>query len=115
MKMKFKPGDFIVFVSLFILSLYLISKVKLSGGDKFTVTSCGKEYEYSLLENKTYEVQGKLGITEIEVNNKRVRIINSPCKNKTCVHQGWGKNIICLPNDVVITVIKEDDFDAIAQ
>ena len=113
--MKLKTGDYLIFLCILIISVYLISKIRIKNGNKFIVNADGNEYEYSLLENRTYEVSGRLGITKIEVNDGRVRIVDSPCKNKTCIHQGWGKHIICLPNDVIITVVSGDDFDAIAQ
>ena len=113
--MKFRAGDYLIFLIILSASIFFILKVKLGMGNKFSVSANGIEYEYSLNQDKTYEIKGRIGITKIQVENGRVRIIDSPCKNKTCVHQGWAKNIICLPNDVIVTVLNEDDFDAIAQ
>jgi len=113
--MKLKIGDYLIFLYILFISIFLISKIRVKNGKKFIVNADGKEYEYSLMENKIYQVSGSLGITKIEVKDGRVRIIDSPCKNKTCIHQGWGNHIICLPNDVIITVVSEDEFDALAQ
>ena len=51
-------------------------------------------------------VDGPLGKTTVEIKDNRVRIQNSPCRNKLCVRQGWIKTgaLICLPNRVVVTI-----------
>jgi len=52
---------------------------------------------------------------EIEVKDKRVRVINPPCKRKICAQTGWidkpYQTIICVPNRVVIDLLGGEDDD----
>lgn len=73
------------------------------------ITAEGTEYAVVPLdEDQTINVPGPLGTTVVEIRDGRVRVLDSPCPNKTCVSQGWaeaeGDTIICLPNRVSITV-----------
>ncbi|MBO4508325.1 MAG: NusG domain II-containing protein [Spirochaetaceae bacterium] len=46
----------------------------------------------------------------------KVHIIDSPCKNKICINQGWSSPLVCLPNNVTITLQEpEGGYDAISQ
>jgi hypothetical protein len=53
-------------------------------------------------------VEGPLGVTIVEVNRLRVRVLDSPCKDRVCVHFGWLDSsrdfAACLPNRVLVTV-----------
>lgn len=92
-------------------------------GSKVIVNAAGKEYEYSAKQNGIYKVHGALGITEFEIKDGKVRIIESPCPNKTCINQGWHSPIVCLPNNVIISIESDDsnaysaegEFDAVSE
>jgi len=60
---------------------------------------------------KTYTVRGMLGPSTIEVEKGRARMLASTCRDKICVGTGWvdapGKEIVCLPNRVVIRITGE--------
>jgi hypothetical protein len=73
------------------------------------ITAEGAEYAaVPLDEDRIINVPGPLGKTTVEIKGGRVRVLDSPCPNKTCVSQGWverpGETIVCLPNRVSITV-----------
>lgn len=63
-------------------------------------------YTLPLSLDKTVEVEGPAGKTVVEIRDSKVRIKESPCANKICLHQGWIRNgaIICLPNRVIVSV-----------
>jgi hypothetical protein len=63
-------------------------------------------YIFPLNKNNTVVIKGPLGNTYVEIRDHRVRITESPCKNKLCVRQGWMQKgaIICLPNRVIVTI-----------
>ena len=48
-----------------------------------------------------------VGMT-LEVKDGRVRVVESDCPNKVCVHTGWialsGEVIACVPNRVIIRI-----------
>jgi len=62
----------------------------------------------------------------VQIKSGKVRMQESNCPRKVCVHQGWiehsGESIICVPNKVVIKIVgrertlsvpKKDEVDAI--
>lgn len=59
--------------------------------------------------NRVVQVPGPLGITEIEIVNKKVRIKKDPSPRQYCVQQGWldkaGQVAICLPNQISIELL----------
>lgn len=74
----------------------------------------------SLHQPQTVKIQGRLGISILQVKAGKIRFLASPCQQKRCIHAGWLKNqgdfIACLPNQVSVEVYaqKTPDWDAIA-
>ena len=81
-------------------------------GSRVIVNAAGVKYEYSASQNGTYTVDGEIGPTSFEIKDGRVRIIDSPCPNKTCISQGWHNPLVCLPNKVMISVEGEASVKA---
>jgi hypothetical protein len=63
-------------------------------------------YVLPLDRNSAVSVEGPLGKTRIEIKDHKVRVAESPCDNKLCIHQGWIQQgtIICLPNRILVTI-----------
>lgn len=59
------------------------------------------------------------GTNTIVIKNGAVRMENADCPDKLCVKQGniydSSKDIVCLPNKVVIKVSKPSDIDIISK
>ena len=74
----------------------------------------------NLQQDKKFTVKGYLGVTEVEVDQGRIRFLQSPCRGKHCIHAGWlsraGDFVACLPNHLTIQVFSENNeqFDAIS-
>lgn len=53
-----------------------------------------------------HEVRGPLGATRIQVRERRVRVLSSPCPLQVCRGRGWvggaGEVLACVPNEVVV-------------
>ena len=106
------------------LSVRFFSSAESSSGTVL-VNAAENEYEFALLEDGLHEVDGKLGKTVFEVRNGNVRVLDSPCPNKTCVAQGFSNAVVCLPNKVSIRVVEGknpeshessvEEFDAISR
>lgn len=79
------------------------------------VDANGKIYKYPLSKNSEYSFEGPLGKTKILVENSKVRILESPCPNHTCMAQGWGTTHVCLPNKIIVTVEQDGGLDAISE
>lgn len=74
-----------------------------------------------LIKNKTEEfnIKSREGNLTVEVKTGRIRVIESTCKDKLCIKEGWigkvGESIVCLPNRISISIVgeKEDGIDSI--
>lgn len=92
-----------------------------SKGNMVYITIDGNEVITADIDvNRRLSIKGAIGITEIEIKDGRVRVIDSPCSNKTCVKTGWidkpYQTIICIPNHVVIEIAnKSKNIDAITR
>lgn len=118
MKFKFpalKPLDYIILVLLLSAGLFLTIKSFTKKGAKVHVLANGQEYEYSASNDGIYSVEGAIGETTFEIKKGKVHIIDSPCKNKICVNQGWSSPLICMPNNVMIMVEDNEEYDAISE
>lgn len=76
------------------------------------------QQQFSLHQNKTYTISGRVGNTVIQIKNKKIRFVNSPCTKKYCIHSGWlkraGSIAACIPNGVSINIKSTKNlFDAI--
>ena len=60
-------------------------------------------------------VHDDMGLNVVVVEPGRVSISKSDCPDGICVRQGWISGgvvpIVCLPNQVIITLDGGDDFD----
>ena len=67
--------------------------------------------EYPLDENITVSLNG--GSNIMVIKNGKACVESADCPDKVCVRQGWvsrmGECITCLPNRLVIEVMKLDD------
>ncbi len=59
---------------------------------------------YSLLKDRITDVEGPLGMPQIEIRDGKARILRSPYKLKVCIKSGYiqyaGRISVCLPNRV---------------
>ncbi|MEE9141345.1 MAG: NusG domain II-containing protein [Gammaproteobacteria bacterium] len=75
------------------------------------------EQTYSLTNDNRVEIAGPLGKTVVEFRDGRVRVAESPCRRKLCVHRGWleraGEMTFCLPNAVSVELVGDSYYDGI--
>ena len=66
---------------------------------------------YSLSTDGIYTING--GTNTIEIMDGKVRMTEAECPNHLCVRQGWisfsGQSIVCLPNELSVTITGADD------
>jgi len=85
-------------------------KVFKGGGDQLFVhiTADSGERIEALDTDREMKVEGPLGTTFVEIEGAKVRILDSPCKNKLCVGMGEisqnNQWIACMPNKVFIRI-----------
>ena len=103
-----KSGDWLTII-LGSIGVLLIT-IELWGGelaDKAIIRSGGKIYrEVPLSRDQRIEVPGLLGISIINIKQRKARIASDPSPRQYCVRQGWlqqaGEIALCLPNQVSI-------------
>ncbi len=97
----------ILFLLISCFSFIIFFNKIFSNKQSIHIYSEGKEvYILSLNENNKVDIKGRLGITTVEIKDKKVRITSSPCENKLCIKQGWkdSGSIICLPNNIIVSI-----------
>jgi len=119
--MRATLGDKILIVFFVLLNVLLFMNMETrTAGDWVVIEVNQREVSrHRLSENRVVPVKGKLGITEVEIEQGKARILHSPCKNKICIKAGdiqyADRLIACIPNRIVVRVIgeKQGGVDAI--
>lgn len=116
-----KKRDFILIFMLLIAAAvsYGIWYFGDAGERECVVVSVDKEQyaKYSLLEDGTYtiDIDGEYNI--VKISSGYVSVTDASCPDKICVHEKainkGGQSIICLPNKMVVTIVKNTDNDEI--
>jgi hypothetical protein len=108
---KWTKGDKILVGVLFSVTLILISQMNLSTrkGDWAVIEVDQKVVKrVPLAKNQIIPVEGRLGVTHVEILDGRAHIHSSPCQNKVCIKSGFIQSTdrvaACLPNRVVLKV-----------
>lgn len=84
------------------------------------VTSSGKVVlKIDLSKDNEYQVEGKRGQVKMITKDKKIKVIEENSPYHLCSKQGFiskpNESIICLPNEVVITIIGESELDTIVR
>jgi hypothetical protein len=108
------PGDILIVLGVIALSVFLILEGAAGAGDgtelTVSITVNGEEYLTLPLTRELEEitVEGYRGESYVEIDDGKVRMVDSACPDKLCVRSGWisrpGESIVCLPNRVVIEI-----------
>lgn len=73
---------------------------------------------YDLQQERHIRVQGRMGTSVIHIHQGKVRFEHAPCHNQYCVQQGWlnraGQVVLCLPNEISISLLGERGFDSLS-
>jgi len=111
-----RKGDRIVilillFITLFVAGQYMYSHLNKVLKKEVVIRSDGKLIKRIALNDATkmtFTVKSNEGFLIVQINNERVRVIKSTCRDKLCMKQGWidkpGESIVCLPNRISITI-----------
>jgi len=121
LRQHLKPMDWVI------LTIALSSLIPLYAGywqhspaDYVLITSPTGTQQISLHQIQTLNIKGHLGLSHLEINQGKIRFIDSPCQGKYCVHAGWqqsgGAFAACLPNHILLEVhsAQSEQFDAIS-
>jgi len=110
---------------IFVLSvilLYVLFSMVWSGSDSTRYVSVfvdgEKRYLIDLFQENILEVEGRRGVSKLEIVNGKVRFIESPCSTHFCIRSGWLDQTIgliaCLPNGISLSFSNANKaYDAI--
>ncbi len=115
----------------FIAAALLIAAAPLlapsSAGKEVRITCRGREFGvYPLDRDAEVEITGHGHTNIVRIQNGKVWMEHSDCKNQVCVDTGvisrTGQTIVCLPNRVAVEIIgtgkggdADDEIDAVVQ
>ena len=117
----FRPGDWVL--AAFGLAFCAASfPLAWQGGvaEKAVIKLGGNVFaELDLSRNRTIDVTGRLGITKITIERRRVRVVSDPGIHQYCVRQGWlertGEIAICAPNQVSVQIMgRKETYDSLS-
>ena len=114
-------GDkLIAFIALVLLfTIYWMFWIQSGLSGQAAIYVNGKYWsKVDLYQSQQLEIEGNLGVSVLQIENGKIRFIESPCDNKLCIHQGWinvgGESAICLPNGISVHVLSPDPrYDSI--
>ena len=118
-------GDWLVVLLLLTISLGgIVSIAAMSEGSRVLVT-CGDELCFTapLDQPRTLAIDGPLGQTKLVIDERRARIVESPCPRKICVSMGEAKHtgdlLACVPNRILVHIDgssgKEVSYDLLSR
>ena len=116
--MNTKRNDFILIFGLlaFCLLFLLFSIIFSSKNDLVANVYYDDEIilTVSLDKDNSYKVNGSLSEMIIIVQDKKIKVLESDCKDHICVNQGFifreNQTITCLPNKIFIKLEKKDSL-----
>ena len=116
--MNTKRNDFIlIFGLLAFCLLFLLFSIIFSSKDDLVANVYYDDeiiLTVSLDKDNSYKVNGSLSEMIIIVKNKKIKVLESDCKDHICVNQGFifreNQTITCLPNKIFIKLEKKDSL-----
>ncbi len=110
---RFKKFDFLIIISVLILSLGVFFIFSSDGGKIVEISVSGELYgTYSLFEDSTIDIKTNNGNLTVVIENSEVFVLESDCRDGECEKQtpvtGKGQSIICLPLETVISIGEEN-------
>ncbi len=118
MSRRYSFADVVVVISLLAIGIYspfLLPKA--TDATSLVVRTPDGAQSLSMLRDQVVEVEGKSGLTVIEVESGKARILRSSCPNNHRHEiEGWisqaGAALACVPNQIVLD-LSGDGFDSV--
>lgn len=123
----YKKGDLLLYALLlflfFQLGMKILSFPEIRAEKAEIYVDGSLQYVYPLQEEqKLFFVDTPLGGVDVEIKDKKIRVISSNSPLKLCVKQGWisspGENIIGVPDRLLIQITgnqPENDVDIVVR
>ena len=118
--MKLKRNDIILIISLFVIAailFFFIQSKKKVGGTVSVLKNNQELYNLPLNQDTIEMIEFDGQYNQLIIKDKKVWVESANCSNQICVQhpkiQYSGETIICLPHQLVITIVDGDSiFDS---
>lgn len=106
-----KPGDVLLLLVLAGMTVWLFHLTwARTPGAEVLVRAQGKPaLRVPLNRDAMYQVNGELGVSQIQIHQGKVRVAADPGARQICVRQGWlarsGEVALCLANQVSVEIL----------
>lgn len=121
LKLKMRPGDWLVLTIGILLVVGLSLRLAQGGGEaQVRIDGAEESWIYPLDADVEVEVLGPLGETHVHIHDGAVYVSESPCNQKICIAAGSisspGTFIACLPNQVLVRIegVEQEGLDGLA-
>jgi hypothetical protein len=122
-KLRFRPrildAAAVLFAVMAVVGVTLFAYGGRLAASEVTIKTDTGTFLYPLDQERVIAADGPIGQTIIEIAGERVRVTESPCRDKICIAAGHldetGQWTACLPNRVFVAVQggeNEDGVDA---
>lgn len=113
--MKWRIADFFVIALVLICALAIwLYPFFTKSGEHARIEQAQTLQKVSLFEDSEIQLDG----ATVSVKNGKIAITQSDCPDKVCIKTGEiskkGETIVCVPNEIVITIEGEQEVDTIA-
>lgn len=121
--LKARPQDYVLSGALLLASLFWLSAPSGAGGAapaSAVLSAGGRRLAELPLDRPARRVfslaHGRLAVEVAP--GKGIRISESDCPAKVCLHHGWaahtGETIVCVPNELLVEIEgEESEYDAV--
>lgn len=112
LRLTLRRGDFVAAALILIAAAALLVCYGMAGRGKAASVQIWQDGtlqgEYTLAADREIVVEGRYRNT-VQIQNGRVRIVDSDCPGRDCVKSGWhkdhGHSIVCLPNRLELRLV----------
>lgn len=111
-------GDGVIVVALLVIAVTGIVRLATSpGGGRIVVTDGDRiVFTAPLDSHNSFELNGPLGPSRLEIDEQGARITAAPCPRRVCMTMGpirqRGELIACIPNRILVRVEAEGPQEA---
>jgi hypothetical protein len=107
--------DILIYIIIIVIGVLIyLSDNKVSQNNNCVILKNGRKIIRNIEKNCIIDLEDIV----IEIKDKKVRVLESNCPDKLCVKTGWiEKNtdfIICVPNNLKITIGEANYLDGIS-
>ncbi|MCK5600101.1 NusG domain II-containing protein [bacterium] len=117
---RLRAADLIFIILMVTIVLFMFYRGITADTGRYALVYFKNEHilKIDLSKDKYYTVKGAQGDLHIRVSNGKLRIIETECRDKICMHRGdifrAGERIICVPNEILIRIGGKGEVDAIS-